>query len=161
MSAPAGSSHASKSPTPESREKLCNDYITHIESGLSDECFPECGLQTLKKYVADYPDDFDTDLIERSKRKRRLFRERMGRDGALGEIQGYNAKSWSFNIQNRFGWREKREDHLKVQRDPAADPQRPGVRAVFAGVWLTAGSVVRPSGRKTRSASKRWLAPWR
>src|SRR3954471_3004390 len=121
MPAPEGNNFASKFPTPETRKKLCVDYITHVESGLSDECFPECDPQTLRKYMADYPDDFDTDLIERSRRKRQLFWETAGRDGTMGLIKGFNSKSWSFNMQNRFGWREKREDNLKVQRDPAAE----------------------------------------
>lgn len=118
MPAPEGNQNALKFPTPESRQKLCRDYITHVESGLSDECFPECDPQTLKKYIDLFPVDFDTDKIEVSRRKRQLFWESMGRDGANGGIKGFNAKAWTFNMQNRFGWKEKREDTIKPH-DPA------------------------------------------
>src|SRR4051812_7712117 len=83
MSAPEGNIFATKFPTPESRKKLCAAYIAHVESGLSDECFPECDPQTLRKYIAECSDDFDADKIEVSRRKRQLFWEVMGRDGAM------------------------------------------------------------------------------
>ncbi len=101
---------AMKFKTPASRRKLCKDYIKHIESGLSDECFPECDPQTLKKYVELYPKDFDTDLMIKSRRMRRLFWEEMGLRGSNGKIKGFNAKSWEFNMKNRFKeWRDKHE----------------------------------------------------
>lgn len=109
-----------KFPTPEGRKKLCADYIAHVESGLSDECFPDCDPQTLRRYIADYPDDFDTDAIEAANRKRQLFWEKAGRDGTMGGIKGFNALSWKFNMQNRFSWKEKREDEHTLKQDGAA-----------------------------------------
>src|SRR5258708_1723745 len=118
--APAENNNALKFKTPEERQKLCLDYIAHVESGLSDECFPECDMQTLRSYLDRFQSDFDTDKISVAKRKRQLFWERLGRDGAMGTVDGFNAKSWTFNMQNRFGWREKREDNVKISKDSAA-----------------------------------------
>ena len=117
----AGNTNAMKFKSPDDRQRLQNQYVEHVESGLSDECFPECDLQTLRRYLRDFPDDFDIDLIEVARRKRQLFWERAGRDGTMGQIDGFNAASWKFNMGNRFGWTEKREDTLKVKRDSAAD----------------------------------------
>lgn len=66
MLAPAENNFAMKFKAPEERAVLCVKYIEHVESGLSDECFP----QTLRKYIEKFPEDFDTDRIEVAKRKR-------------------------------------------------------------------------------------------
>lgn len=105
-----GNTNNTKFKTSESRKKLCQDYIKHIETGLSDECFPECDPQTLKRYIELYPSDFATDLITKAKRMRRLFWEEMGIDGTRGKLKRFNAKSWEFNMKNRFKeWRDKQE----------------------------------------------------
>ena len=105
-----GNTNNKKFKTPESRKKLCRDYIKHIETGLSDECFPECDPQTLRKYMAEFPSDFDINLMTRAKRMRRLFWEQMGIDGTRGKLKRFNAKSWDFNMKNRFKeWRDKQE----------------------------------------------------
>jgi len=121
MPAPEGNHNAQKFPIPESRQQLCSDYIVHVESGLSDECFPECDPATLKSYIANFPVDFDTDRIEVARRKRQLFWESAGRDGTMGRIKEFNALSWKFNMGNRFDWKEKGEDTVKVHKDGTAD----------------------------------------
>lgn len=120
MTAPADNTLAMKFKTPEEREALCQAYIAHVESGLSDECFPECDPQTFRRYLRDFPDDFDTDLIQKARRKRQLFWEDMGRTGSMGAIKGFNALSWRFNMGNRFGWHEKKEETLTVKQYGAA-----------------------------------------
>lgn len=121
MPAPEGNDFAAKFKTPEERKQLCSEYIAHVESGLSDECFPACDPVTLKKYIQLYPVDFDTDAMIRAKRKRQLFWEEVGRDGTVGKIKGFNSKSWQFNMQNRFGWKEKREEDVNLKNDRAKE----------------------------------------
>jgi uncharacterized protein (DUF2249 family) len=120
MTAAPENAYAMKFKTPEERQDLCDSYIEHVESGLSDECFPDCDPQTLRRYLGDFPDDFDTDAMEKAKRKRQLYWEKAGRDGMMGHIDGFNANSWKFNMQNRFSWKEKREETV-VPKDAAAD----------------------------------------
>ncbi|ADB18104.1 hypothetical protein Psta_3441 [Pirellula staleyi DSM 6068] len=43
----------------------------------------------------------------------------MGNEGSNGKIKGFNAISWKFNMQNHFGWKEKREETVKVRKDGA------------------------------------------
>lgn len=121
MPAPEGNSNAMKFPTPDDRQALCKAYIDHVESGLSDECFPECDPQTLRQYVADFPVDFDTNAMERASRNRQLFWEKTGRDGTVGKIKGFNSRSWQFNMANRFDWRVKSDNTLKFPKDGAQD----------------------------------------
>lgn len=119
MPAPEDNINAMKYKTPEERQALCAAYAAHVESGLSDECFPECDMDTLHRYEADFPVDFPTDMLQAARRKRQLFWEKAGRDGTMGQIEGFNASSWKFNMSNRFGWKEKREDETTIKADPA------------------------------------------
>ena len=117
----AGNDFNMKFKTPESRKVVCASYIAHVESGLSDECFPDCDMDTFHRYERDFPEDFPTDLLDQARRIRRLFWERAGRDGTIGKIKGFNSKSWQFNMMNRFMWNDRRQDDVNFQRDGAAD----------------------------------------
>jgi hypothetical protein len=140
MSAPEGNTNGMKFKTPEDRKAHQEAYIAHVESGLSDECFPECDPQTLRKYVAEFPIDFDTEMIGQAQRNRRLFWEKAGTDGTMGKIEGFNASSWKFNMANRFGWAEKREDKVTLPKDGATG--RAGLlrRRLFnSSAWMSWG----------------------
>lgn len=77
--------------------------------------------QTLRRYLEEFPVDFDTNAIDQAQRKRQLFWEKAGRDGTMGKIKGFNARSWQFNMGNRFCWKEKREETVKVTKDAAEE----------------------------------------
>jgi hypothetical protein len=44
-------------------------------------------------------------------RRQMLVWEKIGLEGTMGEIKGFNATSWSFNMKNRFprDWRDKQD----------------------------------------------------
>ena len=100
---------AEKFKTQIQRKKLLAEYLTHISSGYSDKSFPVCDMDTFMLYCEKYPNDFPTDIIEQGRRERLLFWERIGIEGTTGKIQGYNSRSWEFNMKNRFRWSEKIE----------------------------------------------------
>ena len=102
-----GNNNAMKFKSSKDRKRLCAEYILHVRSGLSVECFPLCDPQTLRKYVEQFPSDFDIGLMEQARRERIQYWETIGRDGTIGKIRGFNAKSWQFNMQNRAGWKER------------------------------------------------------
>lgn len=87
-------------------------YCKHLESGYSKQCFVECDYETIEKYIKEYDIVFGTDIKERYKKAmkgNRLFWEGLGIDGTSGDIKGFNAKSWEFNMKNRYKWADKKE----------------------------------------------------
>ena len=100
---------AEKFKTQIQRKKLLDEYIRHISCGYSDKSFTLCDMDTFIHYCNKYPNDFPTDIIERAKRERLFFWERIGIEGTTGKIPGYNSRSWEFNMKNRFRWSEKIE----------------------------------------------------
>ena len=78
-----GNINKMKYKTSEERKALCIQYVEHIRKGLSDNCFPECDMETLKKYMNNFPSDFDSDQIARARRERQL----VGIDGTIGLIK--------------------------------------------------------------------------
>lgn len=100
---------ALKYKTNKARKRLCLKYCNHLTKGLSQESFSDCSYKTIESYISRYPDDFPIDKIEKAKRQGRLFWEKVGMDGMMGKIKGFNAKVWGFNFKNRFGWQENPE----------------------------------------------------
>ena len=49
-----------------------------------------------------HPDDFTADRLREAMRRQMLVLEKIGLEGTKGEIKGFNATSWSFNMKNRF-----------------------------------------------------------
>lgn len=85
------------------KKKLLAEYIEHCKQGLSDECFPPCSIDVFDACAALNPDIFDIDALERARRERQLFWEKLGITGTLGKIRGFNAASWKSGMQERFG----------------------------------------------------------
>jgi len=85
------------------QKKLLEDYIEHCKQGLSDECFPPCSIAAFNACVAAHPGVFPSEAIERARRERQLFWEKLGITGTLGKIRGFNASSWKSNMKDRFG----------------------------------------------------------
>ena len=71
------------------------------------DSWPDACANTVKKYIKEYPEDFDSEKIEAAKRESLLFWEKMGIDGTRGKIPFFNAGSWIFNMKNRAGWTDK------------------------------------------------------
>jgi hypothetical protein len=110
MAALKNNNYAMKFKTAKERKELAHRYYLHCEQGLSDSSF-EIDEETLKKYASDFPDDV-LGTIKEARRKRQLFWEQMGIDGAMGLIDGFNAATWIFNMKNRFGWRDNKENQI-------------------------------------------------
>jgi hypothetical protein len=83
------------------RKKLCENYCKHAEAGYSDDSFPDCSVEVFGDYSERYPADFPPGKIEASRRKRLKFWEELAIEGKI------NASVWTFNMKNRFGWRDR------------------------------------------------------
>lgn len=107
MAAPKGNNYAEKFKTPEERKALLDAYVAHAKTGLSDEAFAPCDMDTFKEYCKKYPEDFPTDIVRGAQVARRIFWEQLGVSGTAGKLPGFNAKSWEFNMKNRFKWKDR------------------------------------------------------
>lgn len=109
--------------TPELRTQFLEAYIKHISEGYSDDSFrfKGSGIKLFRTYCERFPEEFPSDMREDAQAERLKFWERMGMQGTMGipvkykdstgkehEAKGkFDGKSWQFNMQNRFKWRNQ------------------------------------------------------
>ncbi|MEQ8782520.1 MAG: hypothetical protein RIE06_22875 [Roseibium album] len=109
MPAPYGNAYNKKWPTPEARQEACQAFCDHIAEGYSIESFPLADRKTIRYYAEQHPEDFPPEKLEEAARKGLFEWERIGKQGAKGEIAGFNSASWIFNMKNRAGWRDTKD----------------------------------------------------
>ncbi|WP_156510699.1 hypothetical protein [Labrenzia sp. OB1] len=107
MAAPKGNDYAKKWKTSRARKEACKRFCDHIAAGYSLESFADADKKTIRYYAEQYPDDFPADKLQEAARKGLFEWEKLGKEGTEGLIDGFNASSWKFNMQNRAGWRDK------------------------------------------------------
>jgi hypothetical protein len=104
-----GGACALKWPTAAARQKVCEDFCTHIAAGYSIESFPEADRKTIRYFAEQFPEDFPPAKLEEAARRGLLEWERIGKEGACGDLSKFNASAWSLNMKNRAGWRDRSE----------------------------------------------------
>jgi len=109
MSSDVPDQRASLWPTRVARRRACKDFCAHIADGFSIDSFPPADRKTLRYYAEQFPEDFPAEAIEEAARRGLLAWEKIGRDGARGDLPKFNASAWSFNMKNRAGWRDRSE----------------------------------------------------
>lgn len=81
--------------------------------GVVDVCV-ELGIvkDTFYRWAKEKPDF--SDAVNQFKRNSQQWWERVGRNAVIGEVNGFNATAWIFNMKNRFrdDWRDKVEQDL-------------------------------------------------
>jgi len=100
---------ARKFATRRARQKLCDNFCAHIAAGFSIESFPDADRKTIRYHAEQFPEDFPPEKLEAAARRGLLEWERIGKDGATGELAKFNASAWSFTMKNRAGWRDRTE----------------------------------------------------
>lgn len=103
--APFGNQNKMKWKTPEERQSICNEICEHLKKGYSQDSFPAADWDTVERYIKDFPEDFDNNKIKESLREGRKLMETLGIQGTAGKLKGFNAKSWEFIMQNKYGWK--------------------------------------------------------
>lgn len=103
----AGNNYAMKFKTSEERQALCQRYIKHLKEGRPKEYFPDADPQTIRRYMHDFPEDFDTESVEQAEREGKNTLLAIGYAGMTGKIPGFNSKTWQFIIQNMTHWKLK------------------------------------------------------
>lgn len=104
------------------KPEYAQELIEHMSSGLSFETFAAVAdvcRATLYDWLEAH-DDFRA-AYAKGKAHCQLAWETMGVKGTLGSI-GFNASSWKFNMQNRFGWTDRRDVQVQdITKVPDAD----------------------------------------
>lgn len=112
MDARIGNEYARKFKTPEQRTQLCADWCAHLRNGFTKESFPQCDPQTFKRYMKEFPDDFDVYAIAAAEREQKMrWEERIQKcaDTGIG-----SASAIIFGLKNISNWRDKNE----ISMDP-------------------------------------------
>jgi len=100
------------------KEEYCETVIELMSEGASkaEVCLElNCSFQTFLTWQAKH-----SEFLEAVKRGLHLSKgmwEKMGRKAAFGQVEGFNATAWIFNMKNRFGkmddlgdrWSDKQE----------------------------------------------------
>ena len=98
-------------PTPSKyKEEYSKMLIEHMSEGMSFETFGakvKAHRATLHRWREKYPEF--REAYELGKLCSQAVWERIGLDGARGDLDKFNAASFCFNMKNRFGWRDKME----------------------------------------------------
>ena len=92
------------------KKDYCEKLIHHMSQGLSIEAF--AGLvgvnqDTVHEWAKVHPE-----FMEAKKNGTALsllFWEKLGIQGIMGKIPGFNAAAYIFNMKHRFKWRDKTE----------------------------------------------------
>ena len=90
------------------RPEFCQALIDHMASGLSWQSF--CGvigvaLATTKTWLDQHSDFFDAKAIGEG--QARLYWEKLGKLGGMGQIKDFNATVFIFTMKNRFNWSDR------------------------------------------------------
>ena len=109
MPAKKGNDYKKLWKTSAERQAAFKEVCDHIASGLSKASLPIADWDTVEAYMANHPEDFPADRVREAMRHQMLVWEKIGLDGVTGEIKGFNATAWAFNMKNRFpkDWRDK------------------------------------------------------
>jgi hypothetical protein len=89
---------------------MCAKAVEFMSQGFSKEAFAgELGVcaRTIYNWAENNPEFLQA--IKDGEAASIRFWESLGRRGSSGEIPGFSAAAWIFNMKNRAGWRDKME----------------------------------------------------
>jgi hypothetical protein len=111
------------------KPEMCDKVINLMAQGwaITELCYAEGGLgihyTTLQAWREKYP-EFDKAVRDGIKASEAHWTG-IGHKAALGQMDGFNATAWIFNMKNRFQWADKQEikqDH--TSSDGSMSPTR-------------------------------------
>lgn len=83
-------------------ERLCK----HVSQGFTADSFGEVSWCTCKRYLEEFPDDWDAEELARAHAQGQQYWESLGKRQADGSCMG-NSRTWFYNMANRYGWTER------------------------------------------------------
>lgn len=92
------------------KKEFCDQIIAAMEKGLSVQAASaECGFShdSFYRWQEKHPEF--SDAVKEGQRRCLVFWEKIGMKGMVGQIPGFNATTWIFNMKNRHNWVDKKE----------------------------------------------------
>lgn len=89
------------------KPEYCEALIKHCSEGLSFESFA-AQVSTTSDVLYDWVEKHE-EFASAKKEGLALaleFYEKIGRNGMLGKLPGFNVTAWIFTMKNRFKWRD-------------------------------------------------------
>ena len=90
------------------RRRSFDRLMRHIRQGYSIRSWGEYSEKVVKTFLDTYPEEWDSEELERAQREGMCYWEGLGRAQSDGTCMG-NSKSWIYNMVNRFGWTDRSE----------------------------------------------------
>jgi hypothetical protein len=112
------------------KKEYCKMLVEHMSKGFSFESFAgliEVHRDTLYEWCRVHKEFSDSKMIAAGKNQ--LFWETAGIEGMWQDSnKKFNSTAWIFNMKNRFGWSDKKEDE-DTQKIHTVKIELPGQRA--------------------------------
>ncbi len=106
------------------KPEYCEMLIDHMSQGLSFESFAgkvRVDRDTIYAWVEANPQFSDAKKV--GTQLGLLFWEQLGNSGAAGNLPGFNAASFCFNMKNRYKWRDRQDITSGDKPLPESPPQ--------------------------------------
>lgn len=104
------------------KKKYCQLLIDHMKKGLSFEAFgavADVSKETLYTWTEKHSEFLDAK--RRGEQHSRLLWESIGLKASAGQISGFSASAWIFNMKNRFRW----SDRMEIEQTTLKRPEIP------------------------------------
>lgn len=95
------------------KPEYCQAIIKHMEKGYSFESFAaviKVNRDTLYEWQKVHAEF--SDAIKLAFDECQLFWEKKGMEGTFGELEGFSAAAYIFNMKNRFKWKDKQPEEI-------------------------------------------------
>lgn len=106
------------------KEEYCDQIIEHLAQGFSMESFAatiNCSRDSLYEWRNKHKSFSDS--IKIGLEKSLIFWEKIGQEGTLGKIKGFNCATYIFSMKNKFRWTDRTEAEITHSGNVSNVPQ--------------------------------------
>ena len=126
MSAPTGNNYKMKWKTAKERKAACADLCQHLREGYDYSYYPPASRNTLDRYKKDFPEDFNTDMIDEAYREGILKLQKIGMAGMTGKIKNFGHQTYQFTMINKSKYgKNGQKENEKAEKEIAVNIMMP------------------------------------
>jgi len=104
-----------KYPTEEERKKVFEALLKHAAEGYDLDSFGLLSLPAIKDYCKLFPTEFSAERLQEAIAFGKRFWEKVGMQGTIGQINGFNQKNWQFIMMNKYGMSLNQTNNVNVR----------------------------------------------